>query len=486
MEILKNKTVFFLTALLALTFETTAQMLTIDEAVKLAEENNFRIKQYQARLETASMKNFDAFGNFLPKINLTASYTHLNDPVVFDLEPVRQVILNLQAKNMTEFTNIYGILAGGSPLTAQQKASVFTQHFSGLSGQIPFFREVLKEQDYKTATLTFVQPLFTGGKILSYKKIASSSEDAAAAELKKVKDEAVKDVINAYLNVMFLEESVKTRNDVLEGIKKHRARAAKLYDEGLTTRFNLIRAEAAVSDAERNLFDDTKKLETAYLALYESMGVPSDYGLRASERLMMKKAGKTEQYFIDEMMQNHPLLKMLELKKYAAEKNYDLERARFLPQIAAFGKYEMYPEYLSTLEPRWAVGINLSLNLFNGLQDYAALEIASGMEKEVAMIENEIKSKLRLLEGKSFRELEAAEQRYNSGENGIRLAEENLRLNEKRFETGLGTSLEVIDAQLLYEKNLIEQSKSVREYYRALNELYTLAGQPGELINLIR
>jgi len=463
-----------------------SQELTLNEAIKLASENNYKIKQYRQKLETASYKDLDALGNFLPKINFTSSYTHLNDPVVFDLDPVRQVILNLQAKNQTELTNIYGILAGGAPLTDQQKAAAFGQAYSGLSKQVPLFREVLKEQDYKTATLTFVQPLFTGGKILSYKKIASAQEEAAAMELKRVKNEVMRDVINTYTGVMLAEDVVKTRRDVLNGIKKHHTRAIKLYEEGLTTRFNVIRAEVAVSDAERALYDDVKKLETAYLALYEIIGAAGDCGLKITQNLTFLKDSKPAEFFEEALLSGNPLLRILELKKYSAEKNYELERARFLPQVAAFGKYEMYPEYLSTLEPRWAVGINLSINIFNGLQDYAALETASGLEKEVGYLESEVKSKLKLLMQKSYKELETASERYRSGESGIRLAEENLRLNEKRFETGLGTSLEVIDAQLLYEKFMIEQLVSVREYYRALNELYTLSGRPEEITKLIK
>lgn len=479
------KNLVFLISLLISSPFIRGQELTLSEALKLASENNYKIKQFAQKLESASYKDLDAFGNFLPKINFTSSYTHLNDPVVFDLDPVRQVILNLQAKNQTELTNIYGILSGAAPLTDQQKTAVFGQAYSGLSKQVPLFREVLKQQDYKTATLTFVQPLFTGGKILSYKKITSAAEEAASLELKKVRDEVMHDVINTYTGVMLAENAVKTRRDVLEGIKKHHARTRNLFEEGLTTRFNVIRAEVAVSDAERDLTDDVKRLETAYLALYEIIGAPADCGLIIKQQLRLAEDDKSAEFFEEALLAGNPLIKIMELKKYSAEKNFDLERARFLPQLAAFGKYEMYPEYLSTLEPRWAVGINLSINIFNGLQDYAALETASGLEKEVGYLENEVKSKLTLLMQKSYKELEAASERYRSGESGIRLAEENLRLNEKRFETGLGTSLEVIDAQLLYEKFMIEQLVSVREYYRALNELFTLTGKPEEILKFI-
>jgi outer membrane protein TolC len=161
-----------------------------------------------------------------------------------------------------------------------------------------------------------------------------------------------------------------------------------------------------------------------------------------------------------------------------------MEFSKLLPQVAAFGKYEMLPQYLSALEPRWTIGVQASLNIFNGFQDYLNLQSASHLEKEINFLQSDTKSKLELLVNKNYKDAANAEDRYLKLQATISLAEENLRLNNKRFETGLGTSLEVIDASLVLEKDLIESKLSLFEYYQKLTALYTVAGIPQEIITI--
>jgi len=77
-----------------------------------------------------------------------------------------------------------------------------------------------------------------------------------------------------------------------------------------------------------------------------------------------------------------------------------------------------------------------------------------------------------------------AKEKYEKVKTNIALAKENLRQNEKRFETGLGTSLEVIDAELSLEKNLIESKNALYEYYKSLSELYQSIGNPEKVLTI--
>ncbi len=461
-----------------------SQKISIEEAVDIALKNNNRIKQYSEKVEQKEYANFEAFGNFLPKVNLVGSYTHLNNPVKIDLSPIRAVILNVQAKNQTEFANIYSVLQGLPQLTDQQRSGLFQQYYNQLNSAIPSFVETVKKQDYNTATIVGVQPLFMGGKLLAAKNYADEELKAANIELTKIKNEIIQETVTNYLNVVLLSEVVKTRKDVLEGIKKHEFRAQRLFDEGLIANFNLLRAKVAVADAERNLDDDSNKLELCYIALKNSMGIDETAEIIIEDSLIISNNLSPISNYLESAFENQPLLKLISVKKEQANEKFNLERSKFLPQVAAFGKYELYPEYLSMLEPRWAVGVQLSFNLFNGLQDYVNLQSANHLEKEVQFLEADVRSKIILSINKTYRDIENARNKFIKTSSTIELAEENLRLNNKRFETGLGTSLEVIDAQLILEKNKLESKSSLYDYYKGLIELYVISGIPQEFINV--
>ena len=476
----------FVTMLILMNTLTFSQSIQLEDAIDYALKNNPLIKQYEARLTQKEYQNLEALGNFLPQINFNYSYTHLNDPIGIDLDPIRQAMIQLQAKNQVEYANIYNLLQGNSQLSDMQRSILFNQYSNQLNSLIPPFTKELKKQDYKTATITGLQPIFTGGKLLAAKKYASLDEASAQKELKQIKDEVTKEVIKKYLAVVLLNDVIKIREQVVESVKKHRDRADKMMKQGIISNHNLLRAEVALADAEKNLFEERNKLELAYLALKNEMGMDLNEQITIEDSLSFNEFNDSIESLITEAKNENTILKLIELKKQQVEQKYKVERSSFLPTIAAFGKYELYPEYLSALEPRWAVGLTMNLNLFNGLRDYAKLQTADYLIDEVNSLQKNLEDKISLLVNKNYKDILNAEEKFIRNNSTIALATENLRLNEKRFETGLGTSLEVVDANLAYEKALIDSKSYLFDYYSNLTDLYTTVGNPQKVILILK
>ncbi len=464
--------------------EVHGQVSSLNDAISAALKNNDKIKQYQEKLIQKEYQNLEAWGNFLPTIDFQASYNHLNDPMSIDLSPIKDVIVTLQSKNQVEFANIYNLMQGQAQLTNQQRSALFSQYSSALDGSIPDFVETFKKQDYKTATLIGVQPLFLGGKLYAAKKFASDELDASNIEMQKIRDEVIQETVNNYLSVVLMQNVVSVRKDVLSGIVKHRDDAKRIYEEGLIANHNLLRAEVAVAEAERNLSDDENRLDLAKIALRHSIGYSEDNNIAIADTLVFTNVSDSLQNYLEKAFANQPILKLISKKKDAASDKYIAERANFLPTLAAFGKYEMYPEYLSSLEPRWVVGLQLKFNIFNGLKDYSKLQNAVHLEREINYIEADARRKIDLWVNKSFKDVSNSRTRYNKLEKTIELAEENLRLNNKRFQSGMGTSLEVIDAQLSYEKVKIERLQSLYDYYKSLTDLFVASGNAEEILQV--
>ncbi len=475
---------FFLLVLASICINAQQVKLTLSDAVSIALEKNDKIKQYQEKLAEKEIEDKSAIGNFLPSINFDLGYTHLNDNMVIDLSPIHDVIISAQSSNQAELTNIYNILAGGGALSNVQKNAVKNQAAAYLNGAIPPFTEVFKKQDFKSGTFTAVQPIFLGGKLLAAKKYASAEKIAASFEFDKTKNEVVSEVVDDYMMVLLLDEVVKTRQDVLAGMQKHKADAKRLFDEGLIANYHLLRAEVAVAEAERNLSNDQNNLVLAKLALTHAMGLNDGAEIELNDSLVFKNQtdslGACRQLAND----NQPILKLLEQKKIASEQNYNVARSSFLPQVGAFGKYDIYPQYLSSIEPRWAVGVQMKLNIFNGFKDYLKLQSAIHLEDEVKYLQADTKRKIDLWINRAYLDVNNAKTRYQKLTATSALANENLRQNEKRFETGLGTSLEVIDAQLSLEKVQIEKYTSLYQYYVSLTDLYQASGNPQEILKV--
>ncbi|MGB9701380.1 MAG: TolC family protein [Candidatus Kapaibacteriota bacterium] len=479
------KKLTLITLLVLLSSNVFAEVITLQQAVDYALKNNNKIKQYNSKLEEKKYSEYEAYGNYLPKFDLVSSYTHLDNPLMIDLNPIRDAMITMQSANQVEFANIYNIMKGNPALSDAQRSILQTQFNQQLNQLLPPFEETLKQQDYKTATIVGVQPIFMGGKIIAGSKFASADKHLSEVELKQIKDEVTREVTKKYLTVLLISDIIKVRKDVIELVTKHLERATKLMKEGLIANFNVLRAEVALAEAEKNLSEDENNLDLALLSLKNEMGMDLNQDISVEGELTFNEFSENLSELLTIAKENNVILQQIEQRKLQAEQKHIADRAAFLPTLAAFGKYELYPNYLSALEPKWAVGLSLNFNVFNGLKDYSKYQSSAALIQEVNYLQKDVEGKIELLVNKNYKDVMNSKDRYFKNQKNISLAAENLRLNEKRFESSLGTSLEVIDANVSYEKTLIDSKKYLYDYYCSLTDLFNTIGKTNDVVQII-
>ena len=459
-----------------------AQKVSLKEAIETTLQRNERIAQYKERVIQKEYQEKSSWGNFLPSIEFKASYTHLNQNMDINLNPIRDAMITLQSGNQAEFMNLSNILSGLGALSPAQKLAVKNQSAALLNTLLPEFKQTFKKQDYLTATFQGVQPLFTGGKLLAAKNYAKAEKEASEIELVKIENEAVSETVANYLRSALLKEVVKVRKEVLTGIQEHKKRAQKLYDEGVIANYHVLRANVALSEAENKLSEDESNYRLSLLALKNSIGTETE--IEPADSIKFFPIAVTLEESLASASKNQPILRLLDKKKIGAEQNYNLSISSFLPTVAAFGKFELYPEYLSSLEPRWAVGLQMNLSVFNGFKDHIKVQEAKHLENEVSLLQSDTRKKIELWVSKAYSEIEKNRIKYEKLNSTIELAIENVRQNEKRFETGMGISLEVIDAHLMLEKARLESYLSLFDYYRSAADLMLAVGEPESILKI--
>lgn len=471
-------------ACILIPFTQTVVSLTLDGAVSKGLQNNQKISQYNERVRGKRYEEKNAIGNLAPVVTLNAGYTHMDDPLTMSLDPIRDAMISLQARDQVQFANIQSQMKGGpaidNPSSAMYQA-VYKTAYGAYDKAIPHFIDTLKEQEYPSLSATVVQPLFTGGKIISGIKAARLDKEVAVSELKKIKNEVSGEIISYYLTTIFVHEVIQVRRDVVAAMEKHQQNAAKLAEQGMIARYHLLRADVAVSEAQRNLVRDSNNFDIASLALLKSMN-DSTIRIDTLQSLAFKLVNDSLETFLTDAMKGQPIFEILHNKQAMVKEKVKVQIAGFLPQIAAFGKYEVFTDYLSALEPDWVVGVTATLPVFNGLKNVTSLQSARSLEKELECVQSGAEDDIQLWVKKAFKEMRNNELRYTLLNTDLKLAEENLRQCKSRFENGYGTSLEVIDAQLVLEKNRIERLTAVHDYCKSFLDLTMAGGNPEKFL----
>ncbi len=479
---MKIKTVrsLLINSLIIVFFATTlfSQNLSLREAVNITLKQNETIKRYKAKVNEKDSERDAAFGNYLPKVTLLGGYTYMSDNIEINMSQVKNSMDDIAAK--------YGVQIANSILPIPLPPDGLYNAIYGNMQKLPSYNLIIDKQHFPTANLSVVQPLFTGGKITAGSNFAEAEYQEASIEVTKMTNEIIQEIVNIYLGVVLLEQVVETRKDVVSGIKKHKVMAEKLVLEGIISKYHVLRAKVALANAESELEDDKNNLSLAQLALASTMGLQSDTTFVLTDKLLFQDLNIELESSVDSAYSNQPILKLIEQKKMMVEQKQNVASSNMFPTIFAFGEVGFFREELpGFIQPPWIVGVQMKYEIFSGMKDYHEIQSAQHLENQISIANRDAKNKIKLWVNKSFREINNAKVKYQKLASTIALAEESLRMANRRFEEGYGTSLEVVDANLVLEGERVKRLATLYNYYKSISELYVAIGKPDKVLYLI-
>jgi outer membrane protein TolC len=416
-------------------------------------------------------------GNYLPSVDVIGGYTYFSANPEINMSQVKTSVDDMFGK--------YGVvIAKELDLSDETQQEIYNKITGGLA-KLPAYNIVIDQQNYPNLNVVATQPIFMGGKITAGKRFADAELGYANEELKKVSNDIVKETVERYFGVVLLQQVVKVRKEVVAGMKRHEKQAERAIEIGVIPKHELLRAQVAVANAERDLTDDQNKLELAKMALRASLGFPDTACLIVTDSLKFKLIATNLDDVRQMAFSGQPVFKMIEQKKVMVEQKHALELSEFMPQIAAWGQYSAFREEYPVIMPPFMVGIQAHINIFHGMQKFNKLKSTRYLARQIELADQYAHEQINLWVNKSWRDATYKKERYLKMKPSVELARKNMEINEKRFEEGLSKSIDVIDSKLLYEGAELERLKSLYDYYIALTDLYLATGSPQKVVQLL-
>ena len=473
----------FLMILLLLTFFTGKAVaqdtvyMSLSTAVDSALINNNKIRRFKQVVAEKEYMQKASVGNFLPSVDVVGGYTYFSANPEINMSQVKESVDDMFGK--------YGVVIAKELNLSDESQEVIYNKIVGGLGELPAYNVVIDQQNYPNLNVVATQPLFTGGKIIAGKRFADAELQYAHDELNKVSNEIVKETVERYFGVVLLQQVVKVRKQVVQGMKRHEKQAERAIEIGVIPKHELLRAKVAVANAERDFTDDQNKLELARLALKSSLGLPDTVVVFVTDSLKFKLLSTNLEDVKQMARIKQPVFKMIGQKKIMVEQKHAVELSEFMPQIAAWGQYSAFRNEYPVIMPPFMIGIQAHLNIFHGMQKYNKLKSTKFLAEQVDLADKYAHEQVNLWVNKSWRDANYKKERYLKMKPSVELARKNMVINEKRFEEGLGKSIDVIDSKLLYEAAELERLKSLYDYYLALTDLYLATGVPQKAVELL-
>lgn len=391
----------------------TGKILTIEDAVQIGLQNHPRIKSASERIGSQAAVLGQQMSAYYPTVSLNNRY------------------------QTSQSSTNGGAAEASESYSSQASFNMTLYNFGKREGNVQAARDTLSatKEDYTTTTQDI---------ILSIKQ--------------------------AYYVYLGTQEVVRVRRETVRSRELLVRQARGFYEVGTRARIDVARAEANLYSAQADLIAAENNVKIAWVTLRNAMGSP-----RLPEQpvapdspeveLSMNLAGARDIAF-----DSRSELKSFDAQRRSADQLIAVARRGHLPDLlfdASYGRRHVSNEPgLNTfpLQPTWSVGLNIVIPIFDGFRTTNRVEETLHNYYNIKAQEEDRRQQIALDVEQSYLRVVELQERINATDSAAKAAKENLDLAQGRYQVGVGSIIEVTDAETLYTEAQTTYIRTIYDY----------------------
>ncbi len=341
------------------------------------------------------------------------------------------------------------------------------------------------------AGLSLTQPIYTGGKITTGKRLAAIGTEVAAQKQRLSRMEVIANADNAYWTLVAVDGKVAMLKSYLAQMDTLYSQTSKAVNVGMTTNNELLRIDARRSEIQYNLKKACSGRELCRLSLCRIIGVDADTPLNLTDA----EITVSEPSMMSDDISARPELELLNLSVNAKREQVKMAKADYLPTVGLSIGYFRYGNIKTVTSYQLDDGTTgkYSQTTNDGL-GLAMLAVkipifnwgTTGKKVKKAKLDLQ-KSQLDLDKNKRLLSIEVRQAIINvndgydlvkSAETALQQAEANLSNMQARYSVAMCPIIDLLDAQSQWQQsksNLLEAKAQYKinqtEYLRVTGML---------------
>ncbi len=408
--------------------DAAGERLSLDEAVRFAIQNNPRVAGAAAQVREARARITQRRAVRLPQLGM--------DNFIFRQGPV-----------------IEGGFGGGAPVA-------------------PPYRW--------TVGVFLSQVLFDWGQRSALQRSAEREAAAAGLRLNETENNVRLVVSVAFYNVLRAEQLLQVARERREAAAEQLRVSRARFESDVAPRFDVIRSEAELANAEQDVIAAQNDVALAAASLNTALG--RDVAARVA--LEFQPEQEVEVSFEaarEAAVRSRPQLAALREAIEADRQDVRARRAENRPQIALNSTYRRQNTTgLFGPPQRYDAGLVMTFPFFDsGLTRGRVREAQAVLESTRQALE-QARQQVELDVRQAQLDMVEARQRIATAETELRAAREALRVAEVRYRAGVGTNVEVTDAQVAVARAGQNVANARFDYLSAVARLEEATGVPVE------
>lgn len=405
--------------LLVLTF-AFSYSLSLEEAVRLAIENNVGSIKSELDLKKVEERIREVKGGVLPTVTFSARYTRWDPNYVSSFTPLNKYLLSLSLS----------------------------------------------------------QPVFDKS-VWEALRLAERSRELQEAVIRDVRNSLKAEVEKLYWAALLKREVLKEKEESLRYWESYFKLVEERYKQGVVPKYEFLRARAQLRYAKADLLRAESDYRTSINSLKNLLGIREDISLEGDLRKVPFSVEDPEKV----LLERNTTLLVLEKTLRVTSESVSLSKADYYPRLSFFANYNVENVkdlkgggLKEEVRKGYNLGLSFDFTLFDGWRRDA--RVMQGKLEELKVREDIDFKKKELLNqlDSLLSQLKALEEELLAREDTLLASEESFKNATRRYAEGVGSQVELLDARKAYEEAVLSYLESIYKHNSVVADIKRLLG----------
>lgn len=313
-------------------------------------------------------------------------------------------------------------------------------------------------------SITASLPIFTGGELQGQIGQAKANYRSMLSAEEQAYNEMKETATTGYFNMLNATNMKALRQESVDRLQAHLDNVIAQYNVGIVARADVLRSEVELANAQQNYITASNEYDVAEATLNNIIGTPLGTTLLLKDRLQYEPYENDMAYCLAYSEQHRPELKQAEYAIDSAEAALVVARSGHMPKVYANASNNWGgngSDWPGDDDENWSVGVTASMNVFDSGVTWSRIHAAQENLAKAKESQRQIKDNVELEVRTDYLNLREAEKRITTTQVAVASAEEDYHIAVVRYQAGVGTNIDVMDAQ-----EALTQAKT--NYYQAL------------------
>lgn len=291
-------------------------------------------------------------------------------------------------------------------------------------------------------------PLYTGGSVegqVNQAKLALNSADLAIVSTKQ---ELRLNATSGYYSILQTKSLVKVNQEQVNDLEGHLNNVQAQFDVGTVAKSDVLLSEVNLANARQTLLEAQNKYDLAVASLNNIIGLPMGTELKVKDELQYKKFATPVTECVDYALKHRPESLQADISIASAKEGISVAESNQKPSVSLAASEDWNDTHLlGTDNNNWSVGVTASWDIFDAGLTKAKVRAANASVDKSVHQAKQTKDGIELEVRQDYLSLKNAEKRIATTQVTVDQALENYHIAQVRYASGVGTNLDVMDAE---------------------------------------